>query len=209
MPMTITQHPLMGIIAIKTNDLEEAIRTAYLEGLTGIQDFELSLPYSNNGFTNPMLKFDWKGEKISIPLQGNESLFNSAELDLIRAKPLLLLVEDGHGDCHLFGFDSHGRVYGETFSPSKLTTIASYDNGFGGYSVQASIPFSSVGRKEKEAIYRHSFTEELRKSLSNNNRLLPPLEWLKEACQKTNSDFANTLVDFLWLWRKDHPLLLI
>jgi hypothetical protein len=203
---------------------------AVLEGSSSLEKghVHLSLPYSPiNGFEDPQLQLAYQPaidhlmENMHVSLQGNQALYVISDapawitnarfkIDLIRPKPLLLLIEDGQGDSYLFAFDVHGRVHAEPFGASQLHTLIMYDQGFGGYTTQASIPFASfeAAREIKERADRHFLTLELQKTLESNLTLSPPLQFLKNACQTAKADFVTALLDFLSLWDQSGQLLL-
>lgn len=188
----------------------------------------LSLPYSvEKGFENPVLILDWKmpasehEEKIQIALNGNLALYStlvdkeqftipSFDIDIARPRPLLLIVEDLQGDCHLFAFDKHGRVHGEPFCQSTLRSFMMYEGGYGGYGVQANVPFplTNGSRKEKEKADLHALSTQIEQAMITNPILAPPLNLLKKACEKSSVVLTPVLLDFLTLWHQTHrPLM--
>ena len=102
----------------------------------------------------------------------------------------------------LFAFDRYGRVHAEVFNPSDLKAIAAYDQGFGGYSVQAVIPIPSfsTSREDKEKAAAFEFTAQLKEALASSPPLSPPLHLLEEACRKAKVDFVKTFAQFLTEW---------
>lgn len=69
--------------------------------------------------------------------------------------------------------------------------LITYNKGFGGYGVEAQIPFASLTEKEKD----DQLIQDL--NLALNHELVPPLEWFKKACEKGKTDFSTNLVEFL------------
>lgn len=185
----------------------------------GIFAAQLTLPDSSSeGNILPALQLHWKDregkdqESFSIPLQGADALLLKTgtqdlrnirfSADLIRQNPALCIAEDPAGNTSLFAFDRHGRMHEETFNPSDLKAIVSYDQGFGGYSVQAAIPFPSfpAGREDKERAAAFEFAGQLRQALAARPPLSPPLQFLENACQLAQVDFSETVAQFLREW---------
>jgi hypothetical protein len=212
-----------SLVLPATEALDQPLKFA--EGkLHILSDLSLSL---NGGFNAPSLLLNWtpylcqKEETCRVDLQGSRALYPhgsnrgltglpALEIDLKRPRPHLLIVEDSTGDCNLFAFDKHGRVHMETFRPSSLRSLIAYDRGFGGYTVQAKIPFPDfpAGRKEKESADQYFLDQQIRQALTTSPSLSPPLKLLKVACDQAEVDFTSTLVDLLSLWhRTNSPLI--
>lgn len=64
------------------------------------------------------------------------------QFDLNHECPLLVFIGE-----ELFAFDQNGHVYTESFEQSNLKSLIVYDQGFGGYAVQAILPFKSAEQK--------------------------------------------------------------
>lgn len=151
-------------------------------------------------------------ETILIPLQGQEALVSKTAasqwtspaftVDLIRPHPLLCFLTDEQRDLWLCACDAHGRLHTENFNPSQLHTLMAYDQGFQGYAVQASIPFStsSASREDKEKADADALTQQLRQVLEQHPPLAPPLDLLEKACQQAQVDFLPTWMQFLVAW---------
>ncbi|MBA3721385.1 MAG: hypothetical protein H0W88_03190 [Parachlamydiaceae bacterium] len=194
----------------------------------GFATFTLNLHYSDDaGFVDPSIQLKShinetkKVEDLFVKLNGNDSLYTqqqensfsrspSYKIDLWRPNPILLLIEDLQGDSHLFAFDQHGRVHAESYNPSKLRSLAVYDGGFGGYSVQSTIPFPHFpsSRKDKESADLHFLSTQLRQALESQLQLSPPLLLLKNACDKVNVNFVSTFLEFLTLWNNSVQMLM-
>lgn len=188
--------------------------------------FSLSLPYSSiKGFECPRVNVEWQAynsriqDNIFIPLQGNASLYNITSsdtglagnpfhIDLVREKPLLLIVEDEEEDIHLIAFDQYGRVHNELFCPTSLNSLVVYDEGFGGYAVQTQLPFPPYPSSRIDKIRANGkiLANEIRQTLLVSS-LTPPLMMLKNACLKANLDTADALVEFLTIWQQSQQLL--
>lgn len=164
---------------------------------------------------DPHLSIEWNNELIKIPLHGNSALLpilekssfvtkSSLNVDLIRKRPLLLIVEDPEGNNWLYAFDAHGRVEGQYFSNKKLASLIAFDEGFAGYGVQAQIPYNPITRTEKETALLQLLSKQLRNAFTTSEGLAPPLKLLKNACQKTENDFTDSFVDLLLLWDKSN-----
>lgn len=172
-------------------------------------DFSFS-PIS--GLDAPQFNIDFEDEQgIVIPLSGPESLLNikkensyfganAKSVDLTQ-RPMIALIQDFHDDLYFFVFDPWGHIYEESFRKDNLQTLLIYDNGFGGYAVQAHLPFPSMGREVKEKAQLHFLGNQLRKHVEANSEILsPPLQLLKKACEQENIDFVDTCTNFLWKW---------
>lgn len=153
------------------------------------------------------------GEEIlAVSLQGQDALLikshpdqwseASFTVDLRRPNPLLCLVEDDQGNTFFFAFDCYGRLHGESFNSSHPQIITSYDQGFGGYGVQAVVPFPSfpTSREDKEKADAYALTLQLQQTLTQQPVLAPPLQIFEQACRQAQLDFAETLVQFLVEW---------
>lgn len=232
------------IIALRTGDLQEALRQAYLQGLilriqmkegkgtpleVPLQEALLASLAYGEGFLSTTLylsdhneeaclQFHWSHQKghdqdnFSVPLQGAEALLVKSDpsglrngrfvADLIRPHPTLCFVEEPDNKTTLFAFDQYGRVHAEVFTPADLKSIVSYDQGFGGYSVQAVIPIPSfsTSREDKEKAAVLEFTTQLKEALAASPPLSPPLQFLEAACRIANVDFVETFAQFLFEW---------
>lgn len=239
-----------NITALRTPNVEDAYRQAYLQGLhvrlkmkndqaealeipleealasqiayaEGWMTTSLHLPLSVAENVEPaFIRFQWislegnEKEDFLLSLKGTEALLvhsNTSNdwkprftVDLIRPHPALCFVENLEAETTLFAFDTHGRVHSEKFNPSDLKAYISYDQGFGGYSVQAIIPYPSflTSRQEKEKALAHAFAQQLKQALSATPPLTPPLLYFQQACQKAQVDFAETFAQFLLEWFK-------
>ena len=234
------------VLAIRTENVLEASKQAYLQGLmlsiklkNGIvESFEIPLmealqhPFNYaDGVISTALDFPddssqedaklellWahqngmEQELLTIPLQGANALLLQSDsqilnsrftADLSRSNPTLSLIEDQEENTSLFAFDCYGRMHNENFNPSNLKSLISYDQGFGGYTVQAIIPIPSfpTGRQDKEQADLFELSGQLKQALSSNPPLSPPLQFLKQACESANADFIEAFVHFLSEWK--------
>lgn len=179
----------------------------------------ISTPLLEKQTTTPTVNFTWKDPKINrkeifkVPLQGQDALLVKSHskhgfevpfiVDLNRPNPLLLLIEDEQGNTFLFAFDSYGRLHEENFSSSQLQTLIAYEQGFGGYGVQAVVPIPSfpAGREDKEKADAYQLTMQLRQALAEQQLpLSPPLQFFEQACQKAQIDFSSAFIQFLVEW---------
>lgn len=182
--------------------------------------FSLSLHFPADHTSALFLALNWasaegggKG-KFSISLKGDNALFIQSDpvdvlkprftVDLSRPHPSLCLVEDPEGKTHFFAFDRYGRIHGETFDPSKLKSLVSYDEGFGGYSVQAVVPIPSfpAAREDKERADAFQLVGQLKAALASGPSLAPPLQFFNEACRKAHVEFAAAFIQFLTEWNR-------
>lgn len=186
----------------------------------GTTKISLEIPYSNNGFVAPSLKMDWKKESRQevnrVYLEGVKALYTYKEpnegpslfkIDLKRNKPILLFVKEGEID-HVFAFDTFGRVHGETFDGSKLKSMWVYEEGFGGYSIQAALPFPSFGREKKEKFQLENLKSTFREALKINSVLAAPLQMMRVACDKIEADVADVFSQFLSHWNEAGSILI-
>jgi hypothetical protein len=213
----------------KTTDITETAKKEYLKELAfDIKETKSGKSLYRGPFKSEF-KFDFNNETpklqidtVEIALNGPEALLNhntqfpnigraSVTVDL-EQKPKLLFLQDDLGDIHLFAFGPNGEIQKSIFEDNNLKSLIVYDRGFGGYSIQEKvIPLKS--RKELDDEGYAIVEEELRRAIANEPQLSPPLEILKEACSKANSDFATTCKQFLvdwdkagsWLYPKDGP----
>jgi len=158
-------------------------------------------------------------DNFFIPLRGQDALRIKSEksywmdpcftVDLVRTKPLLFLIGDHAGDCRFFAFDPHGRIHFEQFVASHLKTMIAYDQGFGGYGVQTVVPIAlfPTGRKEKENAEAEELIHTLKEALVHHPELSPPLKMMKQACERSALDFAETCVQFLVDWNAESEVI--
>lgn len=166
-----------------------------------------------SGFQEPCLvlvrRYNGRAHSVhfSVALQGDQSLLTTSseagvlDVDLHRT-PTILLLQDANEDLFYFAFDTHGQVYAESFLQDSLAPIIAYDQGFGGYAVQAKLPFPAYpnGRKEREEAILYHISLQLKQGLENGIELSPPLKLLQEACVKADVDFNLVCLDFLNQW---------
>lgn len=185
--------------------------------------------FSELGFSSPALEVDLSltgqllQEKISIPLDGDHSLLNinsitpylgSLPISVELQRPsTLVFIQDSMNDTFILAFDTAGRVHAQPFRKENLNSLIVYDHGYGGYTVQATIPFSAkaLTRQDLEKQRLETIAEELRLVLNAHSnempKLAPPLQLLQEACNKTSTDFAETCIAYLDTWNKSHAWL--
>lgn len=201
--------------------LEEIInRQILFDGGTLQAALSLSQTFAAQ-FDDPHIEIKWEEEPIKIYLQGNHSLYNLPaennwlgtgrfQIDLKRDHPVLIIAEDQNEDIHLLSFDQFGRIHGETINNSSLPSLVVYDQGFGGYALQAELPYPPFksGRMEKEDADRRILIEEIRQALESTPDLAPPLALFKNACIDADVDFVETFLDFLYQWQLSYQLLL-
>jgi hypothetical protein len=193
----------------------------------GMLKISLLLPYSTiHAFEKPQLVVHWQSEfsneieVIAIALKGDHALYNILQteswidtsrfnIDLKRDLPTCLLVEDQYEDIHICFFDSHGRVDASNFCQNNLDCLVVYDEGFGGYAVQAPIPFPNLpsSRQDKEKASGKILAQEIYEAADQSTQLSPPLALFKNACDKAKVNFADAFIDFLSLWQQSYQLL--
>jgi len=151
-------------------------------------------------------------ETMKVPLQGDSALFvfnrktslGKAPITIdLRTEPSLFFLKNQQEDLYIFAFDPHGRVYSESYRQGNLGSLFIYDEGYGGYSVQAKLPFSDLrNRKEKENALIITAKANLSEGIKTPGELSPPLQLLREACKKCDVDFVETAIEFLAYWDK-------
>lgn len=207
-----------NLIALQTDDSEEAIREVYMQNTQAVltktgdgkelkrlslREVELNL----EGDT-PYLLYT----NIYVPLSGPHALFNenrssfsvgapSQTLDL-QSVPTLLFLEDSNGNNVVAGFDSHGMFWKDFFDLHKLERILSYDQGYQGYGIQARV-LHSLKRSKAEKKWLKQLTKDLRQNLDSDSSLSPPLKLLKECLDQKGIDFPTYCIEFLNEWDKE------
>jgi hypothetical protein len=177
---------------------------------------ELNFNFSNDkGFEDPQIIVKASSQTLVIPLDGENSLIPLYDgsyafaVDLIR-QPAFAFIQSGE-DVYFFAFDPHGRVHSESFKQNQLSSMYMYDQGFGGYTVQAAIPFDAdtPSRQDLENTHLNMLSLQLKQGDSSSPlTLAPPLLLLREACQETNVDFSEAAVALLDIWNKSPGWLL-
>lgn len=81
-----------------------------------------------------------------------------------------------------------------SFDPKNLESYVAYDHGFGGYTLQAEIPF---GNKKK------ALAEELNHHLQSGKPFSPPLELIAHSMKNSPLDFGKTVIDYLKKWDEE------
>lgn len=122
---------------------------------------------------------------------------NDAQIDLIHT-PTLAFIRDSAHDTYLVYFDQYGRVHCQKFTNARESSLAVYDEGFGGYSIQAEIPIYPQSRKEKENQILTLLKKQV-ESVSPKD-LVPPLQLLYESC---GDDYSSYLVELFA--NRNHP----
>jgi hypothetical protein len=183
---------------------------------------QLHLSFSpSEGFLKPRLTLNYYTKsgiekKIWVDLQGSHSLYVQTEngskpfsIDLIRPSAALLIAENENKDQFVFAFDLHGRVHSESYRKGHLRSLIVYDQGFGGYAMQARIPLPTypASRQDKELADHLILTQQLKGAFQKDAPLAPPLALFKEACKRSNLDFAEHLADYLKIWDQGKTLL--
>ena len=161
-----------------------------------------------------------ESEKLIIPLSGEEALQNvnissphfgklPFTIDLETTSSLLLLQNDS-SELSLFAFNPHGQIYEETLENSAIQSVVMYDRGFGGYAMQASIPFNGHenDRRTNEAKHLALLIASLEEGQKQQKALTPPLQAFQDSCLRQQSIFSTSFVDFLSFWNSTHSWLL-
>lgn len=122
----------------------------------------------------------------------------------LRRDPALVFIQDMHGDDHLYAFDKHGTYHRENFIKSQLTKLTVYDGAYQGYGCTTELPFTELphSRRAVEAADAYFLEEILRSSLGQEEVISPPLDMLRQACERCDRDFATVLATYLEEWRR-------
>ena len=138
--------------------LDQSLQKSMDLGKYGMASFKTELAFSAiTGFDDPHLQMQLDQPTgspllMKIPLDGSFALLNMnlstpylgslpVAVD-IESIPLLALIEDDHRDVHLMAVDTQGQIWWRSFRSDNLDTLLAYDDGFGGYAVQAELPFN-------------------------------------------------------------------
>lgn len=157
--------------------------------------------------------------KAIFPLNGERSLENQTREQLsiaetpivieISAQPTVAFIEDDEGDFTYIAISNNGCVKMQKFPEGKSDSLLVYDEGFGGYSVHAPLPDlknrMTSEDVEKAKIYNLSIS--LREALTQENSLANPLDLLKNACRKAETDFVETVILYLDAWNRSERLI--
>lgn len=176
---------------------------------------QLSFHFSSvTGFEQPSLLVTLENEKIEVPLTGPKSLWNINQTPpyagkspyeiTLKRNPAIAFIQDRQGDIFLFAFDPHGRVHEQAFRKDNFNSYIAYDEGYGGYGIQAEIPFYSTPSSYKEVEQKSlgHLAAVLRESGVTKGELSPPLQILEKACSDAGYDFVDTCMAFLIEWNK-------
>lgn len=120
-------------------------------------------------------------------------------------EPWLALLEDKQGDVTLFARDPHGQMCSQSFRSDNLKSFLAYDDGFGGYAIQAELSFTSPA-KERQQIDQgmtDAIASRLKKAIEERQELPAPLERFRQACDKAHVDFIDTFIALLAEWDQE------
>jgi hypothetical protein len=152
------------------------------------------------------------GRELRLPLTGPDALMvhshpyrwmpATEKIDLKRASNLLCIIEDKEENVWLVALDKFGRISQKPFHSDKHQVMTAYDQGFGGYTVQAQLlaPSFPSGRAELELAKKERLQEQLRQAMVNPPPLSPPLELFAKAAAQAETDFTELLIEFLYEW---------
>jgi hypothetical protein len=148
---------------------------------------------------------------IMVPLAGSEALLNAADLSTpgrgslvadLEAQPTLQLYQTVSG-LTAVAVNPYGQIAQCRLSQSQFNTLIAYDEGFGGYALHLSLPFScrSSNRADREGKALAPLIDQLRHVDGHSIELAPPLQLLHAACQGGGSDFPEIAASFLAEWK--------
>lgn len=188
------------------------------ESLSTPLDFAGGLIYLNLDLEKQELIFQWKDhfsnyeEKLifllhffspsKIKKELPENLKSQFEFSLERLTPLIAFIEEEEM-TNVWSFNLDGTFFKEGFSSTSLKNLVMYDRGFGGYSVQTSVPLVLSPIQKKNQLLK-----ELTPLLTTSTPLAPPFELLKQACKEAELDFNSAVIDFFQAWNDSSHLLL-
>jgi len=146
-------------------------------------------------------------EPLSLDLHESTGLLHAPLLPLtieLSTKPKLIITERSNHDSTFFAISPSCRLFEDIFSSNKPDTLYVYDKGFGGYSYQYTVPYSSfeASGKERRQAALFQLGRELKQIMKNDPELSPPLQIVHAACQSADIDFVDTLLQ--WLYACDH-----
>ena len=217
--LKMTDNDAWELLALRTDDVVATARQAYLDGLSvTVADpltqkvmFEgpleealgehITLDFAFSpvlGLAEPHLAIESSGRRWTIPLHTLQDHSGPLLIDLMRT-PRLVWIQDPQGDVYLFAFDPWGRIFADTFRRDNLNTLVVYDQGYGGYAVQAKIPY----RKEGPRAIDHLRVEQLSQELLAATPLPPPLQSFKQACNEAHVNFESCLKEYLARWNQN------
>lgn len=140
-------------------------------------------------------------EREPFIYQSGDSLMGGIGIQLdVNATPSLLFLQNEHEDIFLFAIGPHGDIATKIYRPESLTSLYSYDQGFGGYSMQSTLSLPKHPRIFEQEIILNKLTEQLKDPSIKVNELTPPLQLLQQACLQVNLSFAEIVVDYLKTW---------
>ncbi len=204
---------------LSARPLNEALKNPFAIEDYGLFTAHLKLNFSPIlGFEHPELTLtitkDSQMQQLNIPLDGSQALLNlnattpflgslPYALD-IQSNPHLAFIEDNLDDIHLVTIDPCGQLSWQPYRNERLDALFSYDDGYGGYSVQAEPPIlaKTSNRTDREAALTFRLERQLTQALKENIALSPPILMWQQACGKSYTDFSKSLLAFLTLW--DH-----
>lgn len=125
-------------------------------------------------------------------------------------EPTLLFVVDQENHIFVAASADQKILHQQQLDFPSLQSYLSYDEGFRGYTVQASLPIPNFpcGPKEKVRVRNEMLIKKLREAVAVSPVLIPPLQWFQEECQVLGLDFPATFVQFLSEWKEQETLLM-
>ena len=167
---------------------------------------KLALDISSDQLAWMESSFD--GALVATDLKGPAALLNRnlshalgefpLAVDLILSPFIAIASKDQ--EVHLFSVGRHGELWHKVFTSQSINSIIAYDDGYGGYALQTSIPLPhpNRGRKEREEAQLLLLAQELQKG--KDREFSPPLQMFFEACKLSQIDFVGPCLSFLKLW---------
>lgn len=153
----------------------------------------------NNAFIQGLPPFPvFKWENGEIPISGRAKFTEQENWQLVALRTknaedavkalqhqqssTLAFIQDENDDTHLYFIDKLGNVHHQNWKADQLPTLAVYDEGFGGYSAVADIPYYAQNLEEINTLFLNKLSHELQNA--DPETLSPPLKFVHEHVDK-------------------------
>lgn len=124
-----------------------------------------------------------------------KDIFSSHRPQSSLVTPKIIFLKTDEDEVIVHAIDRYGHINTHNYRSTEITPLVVYNEGFGGYFATITIPFPAYPYDSLtvDQAKIHRVVKHLRRQDIATGELSPPLQLLKRACQKTNSDFAYTL----------------
>ncbi|SCA62896.1 Uncharacterized protein SCG7086_AF_00100 [Chlamydiales bacterium SCGC AG-110-P3] len=198
-------RPPWTFYAAEVDNVEQTVRHLLREAISPSSDI-LDITVSTSpvdGVDTATLQLN--GRVISLTdIRGLQlsSLPRYSSETMLSAHPFIAFLQDVAGETHLIALDETGHLYTEQFSSILPRSVAVYDDGYSGYGVHTTLPFSPLPHDADSL--RHALllaiAQDLRQAEAAQIPLAEPLERLAAACRRSHADFPNTCARLLDHW---------